>query len=60
MYLIIKLTHVQVLKIVQNKCKLFMAKARKEGKPKRNRKNWVKNNKRIQNNFIELNKAKNS
>ena len=41
--------------------KIFkMAKARKEGKPKRNRKNWVKNNKRIQNNFIELNKAKNS
>lgn len=37
-----------------------MAKAKKEGNKKRNRKNWAKNNKRIQNNFIELNKAKNS
>jgi len=27
-----------------------MGKARKETKPKSNRKNWVKNNKRIENN----------
>ena len=31
-----------------------MAKARKEGKPKRNRKNWVKNNKRIIQNYKVL------
>lgn len=32
-----------------------MAKARKETKPKSNRKNWVKNQKRINNNYIVLN-----
>lgn len=31
-----------------------MAKARKETKPKSNRKNWVKNNKRIENNHKVL------
>jgi hypothetical protein len=31
-----------------------MAKARKEKKPKSNRKNWVKNNKRIENNHKVL------
>jgi hypothetical protein len=39
-----------------------MGKARKETKPKSNRKNWVKNNKRIENNhkvlkeLMEINK----
>lgn len=32
-----------------------MAKARKETKPKSNRKNWVKNNKRIEENTRILN-----
>ena len=32
-----------------------MAKARKETKPKSNRKNWVKNNKRIEENTKVLN-----
>jgi len=31
-----------------------MAKARKEGKPNRNRKNWAKNNKRIARNIEVL------
>ena len=31
-----------------------MAKARKQGRPKSNRRNWVKNNKRIMNNFEVL------
>jgi len=31
-----------------------MAKARKEGKPTRNRKNWTKNNKRIARNVEVL------
>ena len=31
-----------------------MAKARKQSKPKSNRRNWVKNNKRIMNNFEVL------
>jgi len=31
-----------------------MGKARKETKPKSNRKNWVKNNKRIENNHKVL------
>jgi hypothetical protein len=33
-----------------------MAKARKEGKPKRNRKNLVKSQKRLQNNYELLKK----
>jgi hypothetical protein len=33
-----------------------MAKAKKEGKPKRNRKNLSKNLKRLENNRIALNK----
>jgi len=33
-----------------------MAKARKEGKPKRNRRNLSKNLKRLENNIIVLNK----
>jgi hypothetical protein len=43
-----------------NKPKIFikkniMSKARKEPKPKSNRKNWVKNNKRIEENTRILN-----
>ncbi len=35
-----------------------MAKARKEGKPRRNRKNWLKNMKRIEMNNEVLKKIK--
>ena len=57
MYFIVIWFILQIYKNINYKniyLKNIMGKAKKETKPKSNRKNWVKNNKRIENNHKVL------